>query len=66
MSQFEVHIITACNEDLGVMPFDNGELAIYSNKISAKRVADGMNLMQKIKGCGIIPHEYVVVQRRIN
>ena len=63
MAQFEVHTITSRHEDLGVMVFENGELAVYPTEKIAKRVADGMNLIHQTKGCGIAQHEYVVVQK---
>lgn len=56
MTNFEVHAVKANGEDLGVMMFENGELAVYSTAKIAKRVADGMNRIQNTR------HEYVVVQ----
>lgn len=63
MARFEIHTIAAHSEDLGVMVFENGELAVYPTAKIAQRVADGMNLIRKIKGCGMTPHKYVVVQK---
>ena len=63
MAQFEVHAITQCSEDLGVMVFENGELAVYPTVKIAQRIADGMNEMRKIKGCGMARHDYVVVKK---
>ena len=65
MAQFEIHTIAAHNEDLGVMAFDNGELAVYPTAKIAQRVADGMNEMLKIKSRGTTRHEYVVVRKEV-
>lgn len=46
MDRFEIHTITSCSEDLGVMMFDNGELAVYPTAKLAQRVADGMNSLK--------------------
>ena len=47
MVKFEIHTITSCGEDLGVMMFDNGELAVYPTAKLAQRVADGMNRLKE-------------------
>lgn len=65
MAHFEVHEITQCGEDLGVMIFENSELAVYDSEKIAQRVAKGMNEMRKIKGCGMARHEYVVVRKEV-
>jgi cytidylate kinase len=57
MANFEIHTVKANGEDLGIMVFENGELAVYSTAKIAQRVADGMNKISNIR------HEYVVVQR---
>lgn len=57
MAKFEIHAVKANGEDLGVMTFDNGELAVYPTAKIAKRVADGFNKIANIR------HEYVVVQK---
>lgn len=63
MARFEVRTITACEKDLGTMSFENGELAIYDDRKTAQKVADGMNYMRKVKGCGLAHHTYVVVKQ---
>ena len=65
MERFEVHTINAGNEDLGVLIFDDGELAIYDDRKTAQRVADGMNYMRQVKGCGLAPHTYTVVKQGV-
>lgn len=60
---FEIHIITALNEDLGAMFFENGEFAVFDTEKVAQRVADGMNLIHKTKGCGMMCHKYVVIKK---
>lgn len=57
MTNFEIHTVKANGEDLGVMVFENGELAVYPTAKIAKRVADGMNKISNIR------HEYVVVEK---
>ena len=60
MRQFEIHTMTLWGEDLGVMIFENGELAVYSNAKIAQRVADGLNGI-KTKFVNV-RHHYVVVE----
>ncbi len=63
MERFEVHTIARCDEDLGVLVFDDGQLAIYENRKIAQRVADGMNYLRKTKGCGMAYHTYAVIKQ---
>lgn len=65
MAHFEVHAMTQCGEDLGVMVFENSEMAVYENEKVAQRIADGMNEMRKIRGCGMARHDYVVVRKEV-
>lgn len=65
MAQFEVHTVTAYEKDLGVLTFDDGELAIYEDRKTAQKVANGMNYMRKVRGCGLARHEYIVVKTEV-
>lgn len=66
MSKFEIHTITQCDEDLGVLVFEGGELAVYDDRKTAQRVVDGMNYMRKTRGCGLARHEYIVVKTEVS
>ena len=69
MEQFAVHHIRADGLDTGVMIFENGEKAIYSNKKIAQKIADGMNTMVRklvAKNGGIMRHEYIVMEAQQN
>ena len=66
MMKFEVHTMTPRDEDLGVIIFDDGELAIYDDRKSAQRVAEGMNHLRKVRGCGLASHHYIVVKKEEN
>ena len=66
MERFEVHTITQCDEDLGAVIFEDGQLAVYDDRKTAQRVADGMNHLRKVKGCGIASHNYIVVKKERN
>ena len=58
LDAYEVHTIMN-GEDLGVLMFENGELAVYPTAKLAQKVADGMNkLYTYIK--------YVVVEKEAN
>ena len=64
MNGFEIHTITSCGEDLGVMTFENGELAVYPTAKIAKRVADGMNrINEKFSS---VRHTYIVKEAKQN
>lgn len=41
--EYEVHTVKTNGEDLGILMFEDGELAVYPTERLAKKVADGMN-----------------------
>ena len=58
MEKFEVHAIKSNGIDLGVVTFEDGELAVYPTAKIAQRVADGLNrLKEKFSE---IRHTYIV------
>ena len=66
MVQFEIHAINAFEEDLGVLSYENGELAVYSSAKVAQKIANGMKFICKTRGCGLAAHNYVVMQKEVH
>lgn len=55
--EYEVHTIKTNGDDLGILIFENGELAVYQTEKIANKVAEGMNRIYTQR-------HFVVIRRR--
>ncbi len=55
--EYEVHTIKTNGDDLGILTFENGELAVYQTEKIANKVAEGMNRIYTQR-------HFVVIRRR--